>query len=392
MPDDFERLMRVQFDAAESRFAHDEFADDFGTTIKSRVKRRRMVTGTAVGGGTVFAIGAIAVAAMYLPRATPTQPAATPGCSTWTPSPDPYPVVTVPPDASGRSYEVELPDGAGTMILTPVYDDAPVMEVSLPDGTHFTTAGDLSSGSFVFIAPESPLVVVAALDFKGDLQVTVGGVDAVVKDGVGHEPPRIVADTTPVPVVDCGTAEPSDTVASPFECGFHLDPGYRTDSALTITGAGYKTYDEAGRLAGTTFIPNDPVVSNIDPLVPYVTVVNNEVPGAPAGMALDPAEDTVDSLVGALTGVAVVKVQDGVVVAVPSDDAPDVAGGTPGALVVNQGLTALVLDKAYFTTCPGVTSTAYSTLYAVAGSQTHVRQQAKEPAIYVWQQLRGVTG
>ena len=59
-------------------------------------------------------------------------------------------------------------------------------------------------------------------------------------------------------------------------------------------------------------------------------------------------------------------------------------------VVRGNGVSALVLDTDYFSTCPGVTSTAYATLYAVAGSQTLVRQDAKEPPIYVWQQLRGV--
>jgi len=390
MSDVFEEAMRGQFDACQLRFADDEFADDFGKAIVGRVKRRRMVTTTAIGGGTVVAVGAIAVAALNLPLGSAT-PASSPGCVTWSPSPAPYPVATISPDPTDFSYDVTLPDGDGVMTLARSNGVQEGFDVTLPDGTTFKAPADDASGASVFKLPNLPLVVVAKEDFSGNLTVSVGGADAVVVPTYGGLPPRVVSDATPPPIVDCGTTTGATAIASPFVCGFHVDPRYREDDALTITGAGYKTVPAAAAMVGD---PNlkvaNPVVSNVDPLVPYVTAVNNEVPDAAAGTGLDPADQRVKASVGVTTGVAVVAVQDGVVVAVPNEGVP-ASGVVRGQIVVRgNGVSALVLDTDYFSTCPGVTSTAYATLYAVAGSQTLVRQDAKEPPIYVWQQLRGV--
>ena len=55
--------------------------------------------------------------------------------------------------------------------------------------------------------------------------------------------------------------------------------------------------------------------------------------------------------------------------------------------VRDDGLSMLILNDSFFAACPGVTSTAGAELFAVAGSQTWDRQQAGEPAKYVWQKL-----
>ena len=66
----------------------------------------------------------------------------------------------------------------------------------------------------------------------------------------------------------------------------------------------------------------------------------------------------------------------------PVDGAVGVAG-----MVGNDGASVLIFNDSFFAACPGVTSTAGAELFAVAGSQTWDRQQAGEPAKYVWQKL-----
>jgi len=198
MSDVFEDAMRGQFDAGQHRFADDEFADDFGKAIVGRVKRRRMVTTTAIGGGTVVAVGAIAVAALNLPLGSAT-PASSPGCVTWSPSPAPYPVATISPDPTDFSYDVTLPDGDGVMTLARSNGVQEGFDVTLPDGTTFKAPADDASGASVFKLPNLPLVVVAKEDFSGNLTVSVGGADAVVIPTYGGLPPRVVSDATPSP-------------------------------------------------------------------------------------------------------------------------------------------------------------------------------------------------
>ena len=316
MSDAISDAMRGQFDDAQRRLAGDEFADVRGSTVVGRVRRRRTVTNTAVGAGTFVAVGAIAVAAMYLPRSSQ-GPGSSPGCSTWTPSPDPFPVTTISPDASDVGYDVTLPDSAGVMNLDPTADGSEALEVTLPDGSKFSVPRD-DDGGYVFKVPQLNLVAVASIGFTGNLEVSVGGVDAVVSFAPGISAPRLVSTATPEPITNCGTITDASSVTSPFDCGFHMDPAYREDRALTITGAGFKSIPEAAAIAGFSDVTvTNPVVSNIDPLVPYVTAVNSEVPGVASGSDGDPAISEVNSSLGVLTGVAVVKVQNGVVVAVP---------------------------------------------------------------------------
>ena len=391
MSDAFSDAMRGQFDDAQRRLAGDEFADELGSTVVGRVRRRRAVTNTAVGAGTFVAVGAIAVAAMYFPRASQ-DPASSPGCSTWTPSPDPFPVTTISPDASDVGYDVTLPDGAGVMNLDTAADGTDSLDVTLPDGSTFTVPRD-DDGGYVFKVPRTePGGCCEYRLYRGPQgrhwRRRRGRVIRTWNRGAATRLDRHARTGRRL-----RNHSGAPAIASPFECGFHMEPGYREDPALTITGAGAKTVPEAvAMISDPDLTVASPVLSNIEPLVPYATAVNHEVPGMVSGSERDPAKAVVDSTLGAVTGVAVVKVQDGIVVAVPRDDTtvPDPGTGRQIVSVGDDGVTELVIDTDYFETCPGVTSTAYATLYAVAGSQTLVRQDAKKPPIYVWQQLRGV--
>jgi hypothetical protein len=128
-----------------------------------------------------------------------------------------------------------------------------------------------------------------------------------------------------------------------------------------------------------------------DAVVPYVTAVNKEDPSSGLYMGGEPPASAIHRVDGSWTGVSIVKVLDGRVVAVAStEDAPSGVTRSWG-LVGNDGLSLFVLDASFFAPCPGVTTTQGADLYAVVASQTWDREQVNEPARYAWQELSSPT-
>ena len=387
MSADFRDVMRGQFEDGQRRLADDPFVTASGGSVVGRVRRKRAINNVAVGGGTMLAAGALIVAAMQVPFGTATPATSPSGCVTSTPAPDPFPVTTATPDATGRSFDVELPGGSGTMALTLTSDASNTLAVAFPDGSTTTVAPEGNHGYFIFEMPNGAPAV-AVIDFRGDLKVSVGDVNATVVPATETSTPRVVYSPGPLSV-NCG-GQPDDMAGSPFECGFPLTGVVHEDDALEIANSGYKTVAEARTLMGdATFAVINPVASLGDPVLPFVTVVNHENTTPSLNVGRDPDAGVVHRNPGGDTGVSVVKVLDGKVVAVTNLEDPNPGDPIRGSGFGGSEMTVLISDDTFFAACPGVTSTAGASLFAIAGSQTWDRQQAGEPGKYVWQKLPG---
>ena len=384
---DFTDAMRGQFDAGQERFAGDPFATASTAVIVGRVKRRRVITNSAVSGGTLVAIGALVFAAMQAPFAG-TSPAASPqGCVTTTPGGDPFPIATVSPDATGTTFAVPLPGDAGAMTLELAPDGSGAL-LTFPDGSTAAVVPQEGTGYFIFALPDgSP--VVAVMDFAGNFKVSIGDATATVVPATTDSVPRVVSAVGPASVTCGGTSDVA--VGSPFQCGFPLTGVVHEDDALEIENSGYKSVADANAFnSHSDYEVTNPVATAGEPLVPFVTVVSHEGTGDSLYAGGDPTATRADKALG-VTGVSIVKVLDGKVVAVADTSAemPEDGRVRYAGIVGGDGLSVLIFDDSFFAACPGVTSTAGADLFAVAGSQTWERQQAGEPAIYVWQKLPG---
>ena len=171
---DLKDLLQSAGEAKRQLFASEDFAVGYGRSVVSRVKRRRVASATAMGGGTVVAVGALAVAVTHVPFAslglaasghavicTTTTPDAVANSSSSAPSKDPdlsvteashgtsdYPSWLVLDDVGTPIARVES-DGNG---LTFVFTDGDVQRypigdvgnygVKLPDGQEVVFAFD----------------------------------------------------------------------------------------------------------------------------------------------------------------------------------------------------------------------------------------------------------
>lgn len=70
MNGDLGNLLTGELGEAEARFAHEDFAGDFGRSVAGRVRRRRTVRAAGVGGGTMLTAGALAIGATSIPWGT----------------------------------------------------------------------------------------------------------------------------------------------------------------------------------------------------------------------------------------------------------------------------------------------------------------------------------
>jgi len=110
MADELTSLLQRGLETKRQTFADDDFAGEHGQGVIGRVKRRRAVSATALGGGTVVAVGAVAVGAWQLPRA---------GLGFGGPGGSPSVVcTTTTPDAVAKAG-VEVPHGA-TYVVTEI--------------------------------------------------------------------------------------------------------------------------------------------------------------------------------------------------------------------------------------------------------------------------------
>lgn len=136
MTGDLQDLMHGAEDAKRRAFASEDFAGGYGRSVIGRVKRRRAASATAMGGGTVVAVGALAVGASTVPWGTfvlGASPAGPSNASTPAPSGAERPSVLAGSSPFQCGFVFAAPEGSTGVItvgeprwLTPGQADAAV--------------------------------------------------------------------------------------------------------------------------------------------------------------------------------------------------------------------------------------------------------------------------
>jgi len=179
-----------------------------------------------------------------------------------------------------------------------------------------------------------------------------------------------------------GPPEPAIAQGSPFECGFIMDTPVHTSSSVEIGSSGYTTAGEVERVS-----MGGPVAPQESGDVPFVQVHNLAHPEANSFGITGDAADATASRDRTVTGVGVVQVAGGVVVATQNDHVPSDAPTSSHGVVGGDFVSIYVLDPVYFAPCPGVTSLDDATMYAVGGSVTFDDTATLSALAYAWQPL-----
>lgn len=247
-----ERLgVAVESDAA--RFMGGDFAEGHGAGIARRIKRRRAARAASYSGGTMLAVGALAVGATKLPWGSiggAIQPGAA-GCVT----PSPTGGAALAPAGADVVYSsaVNVEDGSAT--VTVPGRDGTAAEPSTPryvvtytsDGNvHVVTAEGDEFG--VHVSSAAPAHFVGAdgrevtIDLGPDGDVLSVTVEAQEGEALSLEEPEAS------PSSDCATPEPAETPTeepilddetayadlSPFQCGYVFEELDGSTGVITI--------------------------------------------------------------------------------------------------------------------------------------------------------------
>jgi hypothetical protein len=302
MNGDLGNLLTGEMGEAESRFANDDFAEAYGRRVAGRVRRRRTVRATAVGGGTMLTAGALVVGATHMPWGVLGAASRMVGTDCATPWPSagaPTYSVTIDTDqgslanffimyaATGETIVNGARQTDGTYLFTDGYDDplsavpgsAGFYSVELPSGVtslDSTTALAYRSSSVEtnYLRVHVPEVVVDSTDLARRASD-----DCYTPSPTPSAAPSLTTDIYPLPDPSLA-AKPDNVIGdSPFQCGFTFPTeSYGTDG-LWIDDVGWFAPSDVeaaheklfGANAGLTFA--DP-----NALVPRVTVHRVEGP------------------------------------------------------------------------------------------------------------------
>jgi len=261
MASDLRELIHGGAEAKRHLFASENFAGDYGRSVIGRVKRRRAVTATAMGGGTVVAVGAIAVGGWQLTGA---------GFGFGMPGSAPAVVCTTtaaaPPSASADNaislLSVPSPSGSVIWAVAIGSEDPPniVANIALDLETHEVT-GSIPDGNSLVLTPDTEGVYAVQFSDGNRLTFAVEAEELVLKSS-SLEPtgaPTVTCVTTtpeptgsssptssPVPSPSL-SPEPSTTAAlvrSPFACGFEF-PSEEDGDEMAIVEVETLTAEEA---------------------------------------------------------------------------------------------------------------------------------------------------
>ena len=244
--------------AAESKrqgFASEDFAGGYGRSVIGRVKRRRAVTATAMGGGTVVAVGAIAAGAASVPWSSfvlGADPASSPSVVCTTTTPDAVDgfagsatrvlidlgtasaLFIGPVDGLARAWH---PDGSAVNLM-PSGDHA--WDLTLPSGELVTLETGPDGSQFNIVATHGAAVSVLNVDeFLGKSASSLG---VIAEDGAVLGRAIHISDSQLALVLE-GTLYP-------------LAPG---------NGLEYTYVDRAGESVTVTLVDSDSVAGNPEP-------------------------------------------------------------------------------------------------------------------------------
>lgn len=249
MNGDLGNLLTGEMGEAESRFAHDDFAEAYGRRVAGRVRRRRAVRAAGVGGGTMLTAGALVVGATHMPWGALGAASGVGGSDCVTPSPSvgaPTYSVTIDTDqGSLANFDIMYPatgetilNGArqtdGTYLFTDGHDDplsavpgsAGFYSVELPSGVTSleattTLAYRSSTVETNYLRVHVPELVMVSTDLTrratGDCYTP-----SPTPSPTPSIAPSLSLDTVLMPDPSLA-AKPDNVIGdSPFECGFEF--------------------------------------------------------------------------------------------------------------------------------------------------------------------------
>lgn len=433
MNGDLGNLLTGELGEAEARFAHDDFAGDYGRHVVGRVRRRRTVRAVGVGGGTMLTAGALAIGATQVPWGTLGVAGLgdVGGTDCATPSAPPA------PSLSTILFVSDPTTGALRMMLS--QDEDGILTVTFGSGEPQVVALD-AQGKATFNTPEGTTLTVDVTGSDGDRIVTMTEGDStsytyqVEVQGTGkvelspEASPTAPSDdcytpsstpsgdpsatATPSPSPDQGlAAKPEDVIGdSPFECGFTFPAESLKTDALWIDGAQWMTGADAAAAIQASFADDPsqaPGIGNPTALVAVVTVhfAGAETEGGSIGHfgTAEPSTGQIDTTrfidtsrptdathPYASEGATYVGVSDGRVVAtgaVPTGDGrmlPPVYL-EPGAFPENGALLYLLDQGAALTPCDAnLAASTPMDLFVVAGLIVKHADGTVDGPTYAW--------
>jgi len=343
---DLKELLQIAGEAKRQLFASEDFAGGYGRCVIGRVKRRRAVSATAMSGGTVVAVGALAFGGSNLPwgsfvlgAAPGNSPSAV--CTTTTPSPLAASAKDAPAGATRAFIDNTTGDvafGGELDGLPTIWYNGQVVSSSIDSG--FPPSWTFPSGAgFEFFAPagyhSSPESDVSSLPISDYLRQIAGSPSPVPVVACVTTTPEPSASTSPLPsatpsvhssVSPAPTPTPTLPVAtanSPFQCGYTLPTDEHWSSHLGVRIFSLQTATLHGG-----------VWNRINEVLAETGGASGTWPQFEAALTGDSAENaTIDNTSvddpsngGHLYGLSFVAVRDGVVVGTVE---PSAEGTTP---------------------------------------------------------------
>ena len=396
---DLKELLHGAGEAKRQRFADEDFAAGYGRAIVSRVKRRRVASASAVGGGTLVAAGAIAVGASNLPWSGVGfgLPGASSNVVCTTSSP-----IAPTPSADNVLSAGGSPSPSNLAIwgIAVGSEDPPniVANVVLNVQTNEVTASNPGGDSLV-LTRDAEGVYTAQLDEGHMFRFAMTDGSLVLKsptlEPVGEPVVSCVA-TAPSPSASSSprtspaiSAQPgaspnpamSDSfgaVGSPFQCGFEFDATARESDDLQIVGDA-TTESEIRTTLLDWYGEQAPATQVGDTDAPaYRASVEYDITGF-AGGFLDPMRVTeFDKSIG----ITFVAVRDGVGIGTVETESDGATYGMVNDADDNPGpVQAFMWDRSAISPC-GTTSVDDADIYAVVGVKTG------EAVEYAWARVR----
>jgi len=405
MNGDLGNLLTGELGEAEARFAHDDFAGDYGQRIAGRVRRRRAVRAAGVGGGTMLTAGALVLGATQMPWGT----------------------LGAEPGVGGSDCATPWPSlGAPTYSVVIDTDQASLMNLSIMDastGTLIVGGTRQAGGTYLFtdgygdplkaVQGEAGLYTVALPAGVTSLESTATDAyrsAAVSTNFLSVKPPRLVVsdDAARQARGECYTPDPTFTptpeaVTSPFQCGFELPTESLKSDDLWIDGAQWMDGADATAAIGARYSDDPsqaPEIGDSTNPVPVVTVhfAGTET-GDSAAITWGTSEPSIDDIEQGLAsdtsslkgseGATFVGVADGRVVATGNVH-PDPSGNVPPAYLdlpsYEDGSFLYLLDQAAALTSCDANPVDFSSidLYAVAGLIVKQPDGTVEGPTYAW--------
>lgn len=404
--------------ADATRMSGSDFADARGAGVARRVRTRRTVRAVGVGGASALAVGALAVGAAHLPRATSEVPVAgVGGCA----SPWPYGIGSryvvqeryadyLPDDVSGAWSLLDVTTGDTVFAVSPAEVGSSWL-VTYPSGATetvpFTGAGEVRVD-----VPDGPSIVLTVWMVDGGTEMAVTAYSET--PGGPLMTPHSACDTqgaTPTPTPSSSVVRPSadpslaartERVTSPFQCGFVFDQDSSDAPGLEVTGTAWVTPAASSDWGDNSGDPQwDDSASSFGENAAHAVVHVSAGDWVGVSGGRDPGDAAVRAAYGGYndgtyTGVTFVSVRDGVVVGTFIDDlASSDAVMTLSAMDDGNIVTGLHHPESAFEACPGEQPSDVSVdVYVVASAVT---MEAGNPSPvadpeYAWRHIGGFRG